>query len=239
MGPRPSPLSPRLRIRPSGAASVHRLFINYLDHSRLHFFASPSPTRGPGSTAGSASPGAGSPTASIASQTTATNGLVLQSHDHFNDDSVMYVSNPATRWWARLPPCSGYGRTFLVFDPAVSLHYEVLWTERDPENPKNKRKKKELRQDAAAAADAEITGEEEYHSWRLTEWPPLRWTWHEFSSRSIQWEERVFVREGEAAGTLSDLLLHEMRYISKRRRRYAAYWQGALYVHCQAEDVSR
>jgi hypothetical protein len=81
---------------------------------------------------------------------------------------------------------------------------------------------------------------EEYNSWRLTEWPPSRWAWREFSSRTGRWEERVFVREGSAAGTLGDLLLHKkLPYSYHHRWRYAAYWQGALYVHCRGEYVSR
>jgi hypothetical protein len=73
------------------------------------------------------------------------NGLVLLSHDHIGSDDSTYVCNPATRWWARLPPpCSRFGfagRTFLVFDPDAAVsppRYEVLWTQREPENPKPK-----------------------------------------------------------------------------------------------------
>jgi hypothetical protein len=41
----------------------------------------------------------------------------------------MYVCNPATRWWARLPPSGDDDwcrRAFVVFDPSVSPHYDVL-----------------------------------------------------------------------------------------------------------------
>ncbi|OEL14531.1 hypothetical protein BAE44_0024441 [Dichanthelium oligosanthes] len=224
---------PRLLLLHVLPCSVRGLFINYLDHDMPHLFARP--------------------TSSVPRRlsfaivctklfysgyrvTDHCNGLVLHSRDDVNG-YARYVCNPATRWWARLPPCSGYGRTFLVFDPALSPHYEVLWTERDPENPKDNRRKKKLGQDAEAETPEEEEGE--YNSWRLTEWSPSRWTWHGFSSRTSQWEERVFVRECEAAGTLGYLLLHQMRYIPEPRWRYAAYWQGALYVHCQGEYVSR
>ncbi|CAO2145003.1 unnamed protein product [Urochloa humidicola] len=153
------------------------------------------------------------------------NGLVLLSEDHMGPDKCMYLCNPATRRWARIPPpCprSFFGPTFIVFDPAsVSPPcYKVLWTQREPENPK-----------------AEL--EEEFNSWRLTEWPPSRWSWREFSSTTGRWVERVLVREGEAAGTLGDLILREWDYVFHPRWRYDAYWQGALYVHCNGEYVSR
>jgi hypothetical protein len=45
------------------------------------------------------------------------------------------------------------------------------------------------------------------------EWPPSEWaTWHEFSSSTRRWEEKVFVREGEAAGTAGELLRNDWRF---------------------------
>nr|CAB3492190.1 unnamed protein product [Digitaria exilis] len=44
---------------------------------------------------------------------------------------------------------------------------------------------------------------------RFMEWPPSPWTWQEFSSRTAGWEKKVFAREGEAAGTVGDLLIVE------------------------------
>ncbi|XP_024313900.1 uncharacterized protein LOC112270217 [Brachypodium distachyon] len=49
---------------------------------------------------------------------------------------------------------------------------------------------------------------------------------HVYSSRSGRWEERPFVREGDAAGTVSD-----SRFCG--RKRYAVCWQGALYLDCE------
>ncbi|GJN31088.1 hypothetical protein PR202_gb19444 [Eleusine coracana subsp. coracana] len=43
--------------------------------------------------------------------------------------------------------------------------------------------------------------------YRLMEWPPSRYTFHVFSSCTGCWEERSFVREGEAVGTVEDVRL--------------------------------
>ena len=56
----------------------------------------------------------------------------------------------------------------------------------------------------------------------------------------MEWEEKVFVREGEAAGTVADLLMHSWEHDwGEPRWRYGAYCQGALYVHCRGEYISR
>ncbi|CAO2142653.1 unnamed protein product [Urochloa humidicola] len=176
-------------------------------------------------------------------------GLILLSGDHMGPDKCMYLCNPATRQWTRMPPpCprSFSGRTFIVFDLASMSPpcYKVLWTQREPENPKgNQVMRRYLAgKDLGGADDAKSTEaelEEEFSSWRLTEWPPLQWSWHEFSSTTSRWVQRVLVREGEAAGTLGDLILRKWDYVFHPRWRYAAYWQGALYVHCRGEYVSR
>ena len=67
-----------------------------------------------------------------------------------------------------------------------------------------------------------------------SEWPPSPFTTQVFSSRKWRWEERSFVREGEAAGTIAD-----MHYRSQIRERQAVYLRGALYVHCQNDSVMR
>ncbi|RLN33680.1 hypothetical protein C2845_PM03G18670 [Panicum miliaceum] len=62
------------------------------------------------------------------------NGLLL-----FLDWSTLYVCNPATRRWARLPPRpggTGGDPAHLVFDPTVSLHYEVISFSEVPRKPK-------------------------------------------------------------------------------------------------------
>jgi hypothetical protein len=106
-----------------------------------------------------------------------------------------------------------------VFDPFVSPEYKVLLCPVEPG-------RKQMENDEAC---------------RRMEWPPSAWaTWHEFSSSTGRWAEKVFVREGEAAGMAGDLLISEWgSHHVEPRCRYAAYWQGALYIHCHGEYVSR
>ncbi|CAL5034577.1 unnamed protein product [Urochloa decumbens] len=61
------------------------------------------------------------------------NGLLL-----VQDWEKLYVCNPATQRWALLPPrCKGFGDAeHLVFDPTVSLHYEVIAFAEAPRKPK-------------------------------------------------------------------------------------------------------
>ncbi|RCV39424.1 hypothetical protein SETIT_8G223400v2 [Setaria italica] len=154
------------------------------------------------------------------------NGLVLSSGEHLGG-SRMYVCNPTTRRWARLPPAPHYNhrrpkhRTFLVFDPAVSpAQWEVLMAPPEPHKE---------------TAKADMEPEK-----RTMEWPPATWRWSALSSTAMEWEEKVFVREGEAAGTVADLLMkHSLDDQFLPRWRYGAYCQGALYVHCRGEYVSR
>jgi len=63
-----------------------------------------------------------------------------------------------------------------------------------------------------------------------SEWPPSPFTMQVFSSRKWRWEERSFVREGEAAETIADMQYHRFE---------AVYLRGALYVHCQNGSVMR
>ncbi|KAL6650279.1 hypothetical protein ACP70R_009204 [Stipagrostis hirtigluma subsp. patula] len=74
----------------------------------------------------------------------------------------------------------------------------------------------------------------------LMEWPPAPWMVHVFSSRTGRWEERAFVREGEAAGTVQDMWL-DLSYGSSYvlRQGYAVYHKGNLYVHCEGNFVNR
>ena len=112
----------------------------------------------------------------------------------------------------------------------MSPHWEVLLAPLEPhklveEQPGRRKKKRKEDGDGA---------------WRTTEWPPATWPWHVFSSTTMRWEEKVFVREGEAAGTVAGLLLHSSDdYCYDARWRYGAYWQGTLYMHCRGEYVSR
>uniref|UniRef100_A0A0E0KH43 F-box domain-containing protein n=1 Tax=Oryza punctata TaxID=4537 RepID=A0A0E0KH43_ORYPU len=126
--------------------------------------------------------------------------------DHCNGLLLLYthVVNPATRRCVTLPrllpPRDTGGNNYIVFDPTVSPHYEVI---KIP-----------------------------YLKWNMSfdpilrelEWPPSPFLLNVFSSTTKQWEDRLFVREGEAAGTIGDIMKFS-------RERHAVYWHGALYVH--------
>jgi hypothetical protein len=62
------------------------------------------------------------------------------------------------------------------------------------------------------------------------EWPPSVCKMHVFSSDSGCWEEKDFLREGDAAGTVA-----EMKYSDLK----AIYFRGALYVHCGGNFLMR
>ncbi|CAO2142651.1 unnamed protein product [Urochloa humidicola] len=218
-----------LRLRPLLPHSVRGLFVNYLDHSRPHFLARPVPAP---PADGDGGPRVNGKFSFIPRENSYVwhnildhcNGLVLD-----RGDDAMYVCNPTTRQWARLPPHPNQHwhrhlqhRTFLVFDPAISLpptQWQVLVAPLEPHKEK-------------AAKDMEP---EE----RMMEWPPAMWRWSVLSSTAMEWEEKVFVRHGEAAGTVGDLLMHDLDDKYVPRWRNGAYCHGALYVHCRGEFISR
>ncbi|TVU48619.1 hypothetical protein EJB05_08260 [Eragrostis curvula] len=140
------------------------------------------------------------------------NGLLLL-HD--------FVVNPATRQWMPLPPCSSaFGdRNYLVFDPALSSHYEVLLIPRVHSYVRLKMLN---------------SGGKFGPAMDDLEWPPSPCIVHVFSSRTKEWEERLFVREGEAAGNVADMML-DWPYVQDN----AVYRRGVLYVNCQAKFVMR
>ncbi|CAN6316338.1 unnamed protein product [Urochloa humidicola] len=158
------------------------------------------------------------------------NGLLLVDGDVTDDyhRPLQYVLNPATRWVAPLPlrrpphvEVNSCEDRYLVYDPAASPHYQVVSVtrflcKRQPWDLFYDRPKYRL--------DPVVEG---------SEWPPSVYALHVFSSRTGRWEERTFVRQGEAAGTVSD-----MRHMP-RKKRNAVYWRGALYVHCQTDFVMR
>uniref|UniRef100_A0A0E0KDW8 F-box domain-containing protein n=1 Tax=Oryza punctata TaxID=4537 RepID=A0A0E0KDW8_ORYPU len=152
----------------------------------------------------------------------ATNNVV----DHCNGLLLLrkrYVVNPATQLLAIFPkaprPWPGITRSFdhdehLVFDPTVSPYYEVFLI--PCVTPKEFVSKK-LR--------PKVEG---------SEWPPSPCILRVFSLTTWKWEERSFVREGEAVGTIAD-----MRSQSLLEQYNAVYWKRALYVHRQTNFVMR
>ncbi|KAF8669078.1 hypothetical protein HU200_051401 [Digitaria exilis] len=129
------------------------------------------------------------------------------------------VSNPATGWFAPLPPWPMptellYQEAHIVFDPAVSSHYSVFLINYGPLYDEN--------------AGGELQAAESQ------EWPPSHYPFHVFSSATERWEERPFLRQGDAVGTLADVRLGTKQPFDyhRRKRCFAAYWKQALYVHC-------
>lgn len=128
------------------------------------------------------------------------NGLLLL-------DDADQVVNPATRQWRRLPPCpilrtDGYHYKFLVFDPAVSPHYQVVAMRR-PRDRKEKLSKQGL-------------------EWRL----PSVYMVRIYSSSTGTWEERAFMLEEGTPRTDTNVLPR-----LDPAGHHAAYWDGKLYVY--------
>ncbi|WVZ50049.1 hypothetical protein U9M48_001346 [Paspalum notatum var. saurae] len=152
------------------------------------------------------------------------NGLVLF------DYHPMYLCNPTTRhgMWLPVGPCDHDNcrrrRAFVAFDPAaVSPHWEVLQAPLELE---------------------ETYGRKEMARLQTVEWPPVKWTWSVCSSRTMAWQRRVFVRQGEAAGTAAKLVLlqlydDEWGWDRQPLWSCSAYCQGVLYLHCRGEYVCR
>uniref|UniRef100_M8B5P5 Uncharacterized protein n=1 Tax=Aegilops tauschii TaxID=37682 RepID=M8B5P5_AEGTA len=149
------------------------------------------------------------------------NGLVL----HYNR-----VANPATGWTAPLPPPpppKGAGmecfvdEAYLVYDPTVSAHYQVVLIPCVPYIELDIEPGEEI------DFDVDPAGLE-------SEWPPSSCVQRVFSSSAKRWEERTFSREGETAGTVAYLGTD-----CSWNKRHAVYWHDALYVHCQKGFVMR
>ncbi|KAM0861458.1 hypothetical protein ACQ4PT_045877 [Festuca glaucescens] len=209
---------PRWRMYTS---KVHGIFINYVDHERPHLFARPTSSR--------------------------TVDAML---DFLPDDDrlrfwwsvldhsgglllcdmgtgELCVCNPATRRWTLIPrpqrQREGARGVYLTFDPAVSPHYELIVVTAAPPG---------LEKPPFVDDDT---------SRRLleSEWPPTPWRLDVFSSRTGQWEERAFFRQGEPAGTVRGLLLHQADPTCWGCQRYGVFCRGALYVHCRGSFVLR
>ncbi|KAL6859208.1 hypothetical protein ACP4OV_018210 [Aristida adscensionis] len=65
------------------------------------------------------------------------------------------------------------------------------------------------------------------------QWPPSTLRIHVFSSRRWRWEERSWIRQGEPAGTMADMVQSDCWDCE------AVYFRQALYVRCQNDSVMR
>jgi hypothetical protein len=216
---------------------VGGVFVNYIYNKRRHgFFSRVAPAKGGPSIDGKVSFLPGRPTR-IRGVLDHRNGLLL-----YENMLEMYVCNPATRRWAALPPprvppiCLRLPfyrrRLYLLFDPTMSLHYEVLFLPDAPGKPKPP--------DHFGTVN-QSDYEQEYITTGPMEWPPYTYPVQVFSSRTGQWEDKNFVREGNAAVTLLDVWSDPTPLTSglESIRRHGVYWRGALYVHCCGDFVMR
>ncbi|KAL6907658.1 hypothetical protein ACP4OV_002697 [Aristida adscensionis] len=288
-----------LLLRHALPRAVRGVFVNFIDYRRPRFFARPSPEDAP-----AVDGGLGflprHPCGTLWPVRDHCNGLLL-----YGTERALFVANPATRRWQRLPPRDdGAGHvSYLAFDPAASPHYEVVLIPHVPEKPtrpdprgapqihprERKKKKKEARRALprrkgddpvtafnlsslfsslddtedwwARSVEEDEEGQEGYlptitapppasspepepepeDPCRFLEWPPSPWTVPVFSSSAGRWEERSFVREGDAVGiTVEDARADSLRPVDWGPRwRYGVYWQGAFYVHCRGAFVMR
>ncbi|CAL5034578.1 unnamed protein product [Urochloa decumbens] len=179
------------------------------------------------------------------------NGLLLS----LEDEKRLYVYNPATRRWAQLPPRpKGFGHAeHLVFDPTVSLHYEVISFAEAPRKPIPIQPDIEWEswlqgcseytigeiKKLPAALRAKYDREAEREG--SVEWPPSSYAAQVFSSRSGQWEERAYIREGDVAATLNDVWSDPwgLEPTCEAPRYNAVCWRGAFYLHCHGGFVMR
>ncbi|XBI45155.1 hypothetical protein VPH35_109677 [Triticum aestivum] len=163
-------------------------------------------------------------------------GLLL-----FENGKTMCVCNPATRRWATLPPpprvppqhshLRGYRRRmYLVFDPTVSLHYDVLFFPDVLD-----------KQILQLAGEQQCSRADYDNSLGSMEWPPYMYPLQVFSSRNNRWEEKQFIRQGAAVVTVSDVKSDRMSPTSSRstRRNHAVLWRASFYVHCDIGFIMR
>ncbi|XBI35049.1 hypothetical protein VPH35_120784 [Triticum aestivum] len=185
--------------------TLRGLFLNYSNRTSPRFFVHPASTRQPavdGDLSFLSNYGSGS--RRIVDH---CNGLLL-----YRDLGRLSIVNPSTSRWEDLSwkDDDGCHDACLVFDPAVSVHYEVFSVRLEPgrviENP--------------AKPD-------------LIECPPSSWTLNVFSSSTRQWQKRLFVREAKAPKTVTNV---QQLDSAEQRSMWcpgSVYWRGSLYLlHC-------
>jgi hypothetical protein len=187
------------------------------------------------------------------------NGLLL-----VIDWNGLYVCNPVTRRWEKLPPppCGSGHMAHLVFDPTVSLHYEVVFfttvpdepripiqhgIERKPQFPCYSEYTRQEIKDLPSSVRDKYDYDREVQMKGSIEWPPSSYVAQVFSSKTGQWEERAYVREDDVTVTVSDVWsdpwapysvgYETMSYHPPRCN--AVYWRGSFYLHCRGGFIMR
>ncbi|KAK1683264.1 hypothetical protein QYE76_044112 [Lolium multiflorum] len=204
--------------------SLAGLFVHFDEHKLPEFLARPSPSPSPSARAVSGNlsflPSA-SPHCGYSWNVDGAEWKSYNIKDHCNGLLLLKnnrVVNPATRRWNTLPAAPakrGAGnvkyRARLAYDPMVSPYYEVI------NIPTLRFYRREEEKDPLMEE---------------SEWPPSLCKMYVFSSKSGFWEEKDFVRQGDATGTAGEA-----------RERYsefsAAYFREALYLHCQTDFLMR
>jgi hypothetical protein len=164
------------------------------------------------------------------------NGLLL--YEVFD---TLYVCNPTTRRVAKLParPFPEWnGSEYLMFDPIVSLHYDVLFFPDPPLQGRATNHDLERLFPKCASVGA---------GWkhrRVTQrglgsmaWPPVSYLVQVFSSKTGQWKEKRFVREDDTTVTVSHVWSD--RRTNNMPRYHAVYWREAFYLHCLGGFIIR
>ncbi|KAF7024294.1 hypothetical protein CFC21_102636 [Triticum aestivum] len=170
------------------------------------------------------------------------NGLIL-----FRNGRATYVCNPWTRRWAKLPwPAAGFphGRQHLVFDPTLSVHYRVMCFPGVPKRPSPPvypppAKKPRGRYSLVTWNSTYVENlplslresyEQEVESMGSMEWPPYSYAVQMFSSATGQWEDRHFVRQGDAVTTVAGMWSNPQLVSGVHGRHTGVCWQGAFYI---------
>ncbi|RCV45363.1 hypothetical protein SETIT_9G447900v2 [Setaria italica] len=169
--------------------AVRGVFVNFFDYRWPRFFARPSPER-------------------------------PWIHGNLDFHPGEFCVLPTTRRWERAscPPMELRDYVAcLVFDPAISPHYEVFLIPSVPEDTRETPPPFDLdwlsflRWVTLTTKRRFMPVSGDLDPYRSMEWPFSPCTLHVLSSSTRQWEARSFVREGKAVGTVEDVQLDLVR----------------------------
>uniref|UniRef100_M8CG40 F-box associated domain-containing protein n=1 Tax=Aegilops tauschii TaxID=37682 RepID=M8CG40_AEGTA len=146
------------------------------------------------------------------------NGLLL-----LDDHLVNPATRQSSRFPAQPPPCAVPGCTsckdiernqYLVYDPTVSPHYEVVLIPHIPRELSIGHIAKH-----ACGHGPDVTA---------MEWPLSPFIIDVFSSKTRCWKEKPYTQEGQAAGTIANQKTDHDAFLY-----HSAYWHGVRYVRCE------